>query len=56
MLSGAYKHQRTARGEAHTIVDTRKRPEWSAKEHGYHTNAEDLYASTGEVDHHELHR
>jgi len=44
-----------ARREKRTIVDTRKCPEWSAKEHGYHANAEYLYTATGEVDHHELH-
>src|SRR5258708_39919659 len=41
--------------EARTIVDTRKCPEWGAKDHGGHTNAEYLYTTTREVDHQELH-
>lgn len=41
--------------EARTIVDTRKRPEWSAEEHGDHAYAEYLHTTAGEVDHHELH-
>ena len=41
--------------EARTIIDTGKCPEWGTKEHGDHANAEYLYTTAGEVDHHELH-
>jgi len=45
----------TVRLEARTIVDTRKGPEWGGKEHSHHADAKYLYATAGEVDHHELH-